>query len=67
MHRVQHDLRDPIAGLDAEGVGGVGVQQGHRDFTSVSSVDSAWCVQDGDAMPRRQAGARQHVRRVPVG
>ncbi len=67
MDRVQHDLCDPIAGLDGESVRGVGVEQGDGDFPSVSSVDGAWGVEDGDAVAGRQARARQHVRRVAVG
>ena len=65
--RGDHELRDPIPGLDPEGLRRVGVEQQDPDFPAVAGVDQAGAVDEGDPVLAGQARARQDQPGVPVG
>ena len=66
-HRQHDELRDAHARLDDERLARVGVQQRDLQLAAVAGVDEAGRVDDRDAVLRREARARLHEARVPVG
>src|SRR5262245_1260594 len=67
FHALHHELRDPVAAPERDRASRIGVQQDHLDLATVSGVDRARRVDDGDPVPGGQPGARVHERRVPGG
>ena len=56
----QYELRYAVARLDLERVHAVGVEQQHPHLAAVPGVDQSGCVDDRDAVARRQARAWHH-------
>ena len=62
----RHDeLRDPLAGLDPEGLGRVGVEQQHPHFPPVAGVDQPRTIDQRDPVIARDPRPRQHQPRMP--
>ena len=64
----RHDeqLGDAHAGLDRERVLALGVEQDHPHLSAIPRVDHPGRVDEGDAVPRGEAGARHDEAGVPL-
>ena len=61
------ELRDAHPGLDRERLGRVGVEQDHPELAAVAGVDQARRVDDREAVPGREPGARHDEACVALG
>src|SRR5258708_14887263 len=66
FYSLNNKLGYPVTSPEAHRMLGIGVQQDHLDLATVPRVDSAWRVDDRDAVPRGQPGARMHEGGVPI-
>src|SRR5260370_4516432 len=66
FYSLNNKLSYPITSPEVHRMLGIGVQQDHLDLATVPRVDGARRIDDGDAVPRGQAGSRMHERGVPI-
>ncbi len=73
---LNHQLRDPISSLEAHRSLAIVVDQENLDLASITRVDRAWCVDDGNPVFRRQSRSwmdqgddspRASASAIPVG
>ena len=56
----EHQLRNPIAGGECDGLSPIGVEQEHRELAAVTRVDQAGGVDDRDPVARSEPRTREH-------
>src|SRR5271165_4434893 len=66
FYSLNNKLSYPVTSPEAHRMLGIGVQQDHLDLATVPRVDSAWRIDDGDAVLRGQTGTRMHEGGVPI-
>src|SRR3954447_26233731 len=64
--RDDHELRDPHARLDREGLLAVGVDQRHADLAAIAAVDETRRADDADAVVAREPRTRQDEAAGPL-